>query len=390
LALVHPLLALALVVVAGIGVTRLSRPQLRPPAWLHDIVATGAPFLLLGLAVGPGLGVIDAAGLRLLTPILTLGIGWAGALFGARLEWRMVRRISLRTWIVGATLAVPVLLTTAALALILARGFPSLAQSWGHPSLPVALAIGGALTTAASHGGRLGRRNALLDTAFGTAAVAFALAVYQPQFALRSLLLTLIGGALLGGLFVGAARWLLIHEPGDAVIATFAVILAGSGLSYAARLSPFVVCGLATAVFMSFAPPLVRHAVAGALTRWEHTLYAVLLIVAGALLRPISPWVVVAAPALALVRLSVRWVTVRFGLDQVDPVWRSLPFAPPREFAHSAVRQGASAVALAAGFDLVRGAPGAVMVTILLSVMAAEALATRTPLTASPRQAEVS
>ncbi|HJS43573.1 MAG TPA: hypothetical protein VJ755_08885 [Gemmatimonadales bacterium] len=389
----HPLLALALVVVAGIGVTRLSRPQLRPPAWLHDIGATGAPFLLLGLAVGPGLGVIDAAGLRLLEPLVTLGIGWAGALFGARLEWRMVRRISLRTWIVGATLAIPVLLTTTALALILARGMPSLAQSWGRPSLAVALAIGGALTTAASHGGRLGRlgrRNALLDTAFGAGAVALALAVYQPHLAVRSLMLTLIGAALLGGLFVGAARQLFIHEARDAVIATFAIILAGAGFSYAARLSPFVVCGLATAVFMSFAPPLVRHAVAGSLTRWEHTLYAVLLIVAGALLRPISPWVVVAAPALALVRLSVRWVTVRFGLDQVDPVWRSLPFAPPREFAHSAVRQGASAVALAAGFDLVRGAPGAVMVTILLSVMAAEALATRTPLTASPRQAEVS
>jgi hypothetical protein len=77
-------------------------------------------------------------------------------------------------------------------------------------------------------------------------------------------------------------------------------------------------------------------------------------------------------------------------------VWRSLPFAPPPEFAHSTLRQGASAVALAAGFDLVRGAPGAVLVTILLSVMVAEALASQTPpptpppLTASPRQAEVS
>jgi len=387
---VHPLLALALAVVAGIGVTRLTRPQLRPPAWLHDAVGTGAPFLLLGLAVGPGLGVIDVAGVRLLEPLVALGIGWAGAVYGARLEWRMVRRISRRTWAVGATLAVPVLLTTTALALILARALPSLAQSWGHPSLPVALAIGGALTTAASQGGRLGRRNALLDTAFGAAAVALALAVYQPHVAVRSLLLTLIGGAVLGGLFVGAARWLLIREPGDASIATFAILLAGAGFSYAARLSPFVVCGLTVAVFVSFAPPLVRHGVTGSLTRWEHPLYAVLLIVAGALLRPISPWVVVAAPVLAIVRLSVRWVTVRFGLDQVDPVWRSLPFAPPPEFAQSAVRQGASAVALAVGFDLVRGAPGAVLVTILLSVMAAEALATRTPLTASPRQAEVS
>jgi hypothetical protein len=45
---------------------------------------------------------------------------------------------------------------------------------------------------------------------------------------------------------------------------------------------------------------------------------------------------------------------------------------------------------LAAGFDLVRGATGAVLVTILLSVMVAAVMGARTPLTASARQAEVS
>jgi hypothetical protein len=393
LALVHPLLALALVVVAGIGVTRLSRPQLRYPALLHDVLATGAPFLVLGLIIGPGLGVIDAAGLRMLEPVVALGIGWAGAVFGLRLEWRMVRRISFRTWLVGASLALPVAATTTVMAVILARAFPGLGDSWGHPSLPVALAIGGALTTAASHQGpRLGRRNALLDTALGTAAVALAVALYHPHLAVRSILFTVIGGLVIGGLFVGVARWVLGDAPsaGDVTIATLAVILAGAGFSYAARLSPFVVCALAVAVFSSSSPPAVRHAVAGVLTRWELPLYALFLMTAGALLGPMSPWIVLAAPVLALLRLVVRWITVRFGLDQVDPVWRSLPFAPPREFAHSNVRQGAAAVALAAGFDLVRAGPGALLVTVLLSVMVAEALAAWTPLTVSPRQAEVS
>jgi hypothetical protein len=387
---VHPLLALALVVVAGIGVTRLSRPHLRFPALLHDLLATGALFLVLGLLVGPGLGLVDDAGLHMLEPLVALGIGWAGALFGIRLEWRMVRRISPRTWLVGVTLAVPVLLTTTVLAVILARAVPSLAESWGHPSFPVALALGGALTTAASHGPKLGRRNALLDTLIGAGAVVVAVALYQPHVAIRSLLFTLVGSAALGGLFAGLARWILVRDPADAAVAAFAVVLAGAGFSYAARLSPFVVCALAAAVFMSLSPPSVRRAVAGLLTHWEHALYAVFLVVTGALLRPLSPWVIVAAPLLALLRVVVRWVTVRFGLDQVDPVWRSLPFAPPPEFAQSPVRQGASAVALAAGFDLVRGAPGAVLVTILLSVMAAAGVAARTPLTASARRAEVS
>ncbi len=210
----HPLLALALVVVAGIGVIRLSRPQLRYPALLLDLVTTGAPFLLLGVLVGPGLGLLDRAGLRLLEPLVALGIGWAGALFGLRLEWRMVRRISQRTWLIGATLALPVLLTTTAMAVILARALPPLADSWGHPSLAVALALGGALTTAASQRGpRLGRRNALLDTLFGASAVVLAVALAQPHLALRSLMLTIVGGAVLGGLFAGVAQWILIDEP---------------------------------------------------------------------------------------------------------------------------------------------------------------------------------
>ena len=42
----HPLLALALVILAGIGVTRLSRPAQRHPKVFDDLLATGAPFLL--------------------------------------------------------------------------------------------------------------------------------------------------------------------------------------------------------------------------------------------------------------------------------------------------------------------------------------------------------
>ena len=387
----HPVLALALVILAGIGVTRLSRPSFRYPALLGDLLATGVPFLLLGLLLGPGLGVVDDPGLRLLQPVVALAIGWTGALFGTRLEWRMVRRISTRTWLVGATLALPVLLVTTVMAVVLARALPPLAEAWGRPLLPAALVLGGALTTAASQRGpRLGRRNALLDTAFGAAAVTLAVALHHPQLAPRNILLTLVAGAALGGLFVALARGGLLAEPRDAGVAAFAVILCGAGVSYAAGLSPFVVCALEAAVFMSFSPADVRHAIAGLLRRWEVALYAAFLIVAGALLRPLTVWLLPAAVVLALIRVLVRWVTVRFGLDQVDPVWRSLPFAPPREFAHSVIRQGATAVALAAGFDLIRETPGPMLVTILLSVMAAEALAAVPLLTASPRSAEVS
>ena len=402
----HPLLALALVVVAGIGVTRLTRPAFRHPL-LVGILETGVPLVLLGALLGPGLSVFDGATLRVLAPIMAVGIGWVGASFGARLEWRMLRRVTARTWLVGAALALPVLLTTGAAVWALGRSVRPLGDAWGggasaggggaRAALGLALILGGALTTAASwRGPKLGRRNALLDTAFGTAAVAAGVALYHPHLLLRSIALTVIASAGLGGLFVGLARWQEdLSETGIGVALT-GVVVAGAGLSYATALSPFVVCGLIAAVLVSLSPPAVRLSAQKMLRRWEIPLYAAFLIIAGALLQRFSPWLLPAAVFLAVLRAAVRWVTVRFGLDQMDPIWRSLPFAPPREFAFPAMRQGAAAVALAAGFDLLRvdsaaGPPpgGAVLLTVLLSVLAAEAVVVLTPLTAAPRQAEV-
>ena len=391
----HPLLALALVLIAGIGVTRLTRPSFRHPL-IDGVIETGVPFVLLGALLGPGLGVLDVGTLHVLEPVVALGIGWVGASFGARLEWRMLRRVSARTWVVGAALALPVLLTTGATAWALGRSVLPLGDAWGRPYAAVALILAGAATTAASwRGPKLGRRNALLDTAFGTAAAAIGVAWYHPHLALRSLALTLVAGAALGGLFAGFVRWQDERTAMSVGVALTGVIVAGAGFTYATQLSPFVVCALIAALSVSLAPAGVRVLVQRALRRWELPLYAAFLIIAGALLRRFTPWLLPAAVLLAVIRAAVRWVTVRFGLDQMDPIWRSLPFPPPREFAFPVMRQGAAAVALAGGFDLVRAGSsgglgnGAIFLTILLSVLAAEAIVVFTPLTAAPRHAEV-
>jgi len=391
---VHPVLALALLIVAGIGVTRLSRPRpsLHHPL-LDGIVETGVPIVVLGALLGPGLGVLDGATLQVLDPIIAFGIGWVGASFGARLEWRMLRRVSRRTWAVGAALALPVLLTTAVTAWALGRSIRTLGDAWGRPAAAVALVLAGAATTAASwRGPKLGRRNALLDTVFGTAAVAAGVALYHPHLAVLGIALTIIAGAALGGLFAGLARWQDDFTDTGITIALAGVILCGAGFSYALSLSPFVVCAAVAAVSVSASPDNVRLVAQKFLGRWEIPLYAAFLILAGATLRHFTVWLVPAAVLLAVLRAAVRWVTVRFGLDQMDPIWRALPFPPPREFDYPAMRQGATAVALAAGFDLMRGESGGggVLLTVLLSVLAAEAIVVLTPLTAAPRRAEVS
>jgi hypothetical protein len=384
------MLALALLVVAGIGVTRLwRRPLHRSPAF-DAFLTTGAPFVLCGALLGPGLGVFDPTAMRLLAPVVALGIGWIGATFGARLEWRMLRRISIRTWLVGAALAVPVILATTVTAWELGRVVRPLGNAWGTPLLPAALLLAGAATTAASWPGpKLGRRNALLDTAFGTAVAAIAVALYSPHVAIRSVVLTIVVGGGLGALFVALARSLgQLNDVGMGVL-LFGVILACTGFSYATRLSPFVVCTVMTAVIVRVSPASIRQAVQSLLRGWEISLYAAFLIVAGALLRPSTAWLLAAAVLLAVVRVIVRRATVRFGVDQVDPVWRSLPYPKPPEFSFPVLRQGPAAVALAAGFDLVRGDSGAMLTTVLLSVLAVEAIVALTPLTASARRAEV-
>src|SRR2546427_8645138 len=180
----------------------------------------------------------------------------------------------------------------------------------------------------------------------------------------------------------------------------FRSIVAGAGFTYATQLSPFVVCALIAALGVSFSPAAVRVSVQRALRRWEVPLYAAFLIIAGALLQRFTPWLLPAAGLLAVIRAAVRWVTVRFGLDQMDPIWRSLPFPPPREFAFPVMRQGAAAVALAARCSFVRGGAGgtggggggggAVFLTVLLSVLAAEVVVWLTPLTAAARPGVVS
>jgi len=388
LAFVHPLLALALVVVAGIGVTRLSRFPPRYSAMVDDLVATGAPYVLLGALLGPGLGVLDVTGMHLLEPLLALGIGWIGAAFGARIEWRMLRTVPRRVWWMGLALALPVFLACALAAWFLARNVPPLAEAW-RPQWPAILTLAAAATMSAAWSGpKLARRTALLDTIFGALAAGVALVLYQPT---RGIVATLVASAGLGAL----CTWLLRPSPPrpqdtmGIVVQLFGVILSGSGLAYATGLSPFFVCGLTTAFTVNASDIATRHVIAKLLNRWERPLYAAFLILAGALLGPLTVWLLPAG--LALAGVVVVGVNLGVGLGGMR-AWSPLHGLAP-DFGFETARQGGTALAVAAGFDLVRGGvAGATLATVLIMILVGEAIvaAAPTPLTASPRQAEVS
>src|SRR5207253_5530747 len=77
---VNPLLALGLLAAVGLLATRLPRLPARHSLGLHPVFAAGALLLLLlGLVLGPGIGLLSGPALRALAPATALAIGWIGA-----------------------------------------------------------------------------------------------------------------------------------------------------------------------------------------------------------------------------------------------------------------------------------------------------------------------
>jgi hypothetical protein len=411
---VNPVLALALVLVAGLAATRL--PRLAPRQLdLRMVHAAGTPLLLLGVLLGPASDVLDDTVLRALAPVTALAIGWAGAAFGARLQWRFVRRIPRPFWMLSASQAAASFAAVAGGTVLLALAVPALRAAW-RPAVPVVLVLAaiaavsgpGAVELAARTSGvrhavaRTLGTAATLDTGLGALAFTLALAIDHPGGPLRDgagavgaagwLLLALGSGVLVGLLYLGLTRQ---REAGDRQVILLGTVLFGAGVGYAAGLSPFVVCAVAAALIANRSP--TRQAVVEQLEAWEPPIYAVLLVLGGALLGLPTLWIVPAAVALAGLRIVARWAAGRYG--------RRLTGDPglPRDAGLAGIAQGGVALALAINFLLVyRGtgapAPEAVLTTIVLGIVAAQLAAPffmnaalRAPeLTASPTPAEVS
>jgi len=373
---VNPVLALALLLAAGLAATRLTLPHLRRPLSLDLALAAGAPFLLAGLLLGPGLGVLDHETLRAVAPVTALGVGWIGAVFGAQLEWRLLRRIPRRTWGLATLQGAAVLLLTVLTARLLTRAAPALAPAW-RPTLPALLTLGAAAMISGPGAVALVARAlrvpaaltralalaALLDTALGGVVFAFALGLSQPHRSFAGAALgwahwIAVAVASIGG--VGVLFVWLSRLPGetdtDALgLDLVAVVLLGSGLGYAADLSPFVVCALATALIVNLSP--LKRRVQALLDAWEPSVYAVFLVVVGALLDLPTLWLVPVALLLGAVRVAARW-------------------AAPAHLGLATIAQGGVPLALAVSFTLTyAGSGGSLLTTVLVGVVLAQAIA---------------
>jgi hypothetical protein len=239
---------------------------------------------------------------------------------------------------------------------------PALAAAW-QPLRPTLLLLA-ATAMVASAGTRTG---GILDTLFGAGVFALALAVYHPRG-------TFPGGfgwigwlAVAGGASGGVGLlFLWLSRLGVDVAGVIGVMLVGVGVGYAVEVSPFIVCALATALYVNRSPESRRslHAV---LHEWERPVYAILLVLVGASVQRPTAWVVPAALVVGLASLATRWASTRFALPRL-----SLPI--PQRVVQGGlaptVAQGAVALALGLSFGLVYPAAGAVLATVLGAVLA--------------------
>jgi len=361
---VNPLLALALLLAAGLAATRLRLPHLR--------IAAGAAFVIAGLLLGPGLGVLDPGTRRALAPITALGIGWIGAVFGAQLEWRFLRRIPRRAWALAALQAAAILVLTVLTARLLTRISPALASAW-RPTIPALLTLAAAAMIT-----RDVRRAALLNTAFGVLAFALGLALSHPHRPFHGVALgwaywvavAVVSSGGVGVLFLGLSRLRHATDTNALGLDLLGVVLVGAGLGYATDLSPFLVCALAMALIVNLSP--FKRRVQALLAAWEPPIYAVFLVAAAALFDLPTLWLVPAALLLGIVRVATRWAAVRYGR-----AWFKVPGLPPH-LGLATVAQGGVPLALAVSFNLIyvgAGAGGAILTTVLLGVAFSQAIA---------------
>jgi len=397
-----PVLALAGLAAIGLLVTRLPPVPWRHVTSLDLVFASGGPLVLLGLVLGPGIDLINRPVLGALAPVAALAIGWIGAAFGARFQWRYVRRIGRVTWLLAGLSAVTTFAVVTLGAWLLGRVVPALASEW-TPRLPALLTLGAVAAASGPEAVALvaravGIRNsvarafslaAALETACGALVLTLPLALHRAQPLgghavlgwLAWLILAVGSGALVGTVFLGLTRQLA--ERGNVGFVLLATLLFGAGVGYATELSPFLVCAFAVALIVNASPR--RHAVRRVLADWEPLIYAIVLVIVGALLTLPTAWILVAVPLLAAVRAAAKWAASRYGSLALR-----LGGSPPN-VGLGTVAQGGVAIAMGLNFVIVygdggTGSGGALLTTIVLGVAAAQlaapplmTLALRTP-----------
>jgi len=348
---------LILILLALVG-ARFSFSTERVPAGPRLVFRTGTHFLFLGFLLGPHLlGLLTQEAVRQLFPLLGMGLGWIGFLFGLQLDRRNLRQFPAGFHLLAVGQAVLVLL------LFLGAGWILLLVSGHSGRVPNLLVLGAAATACLSTPAGIalistnylvrGRVRDLLffvasvDAVVGIAALQTLYALFPPGdlgVALPLLprlawVIAALGlGVVCGILFL----WLTRPRPGGEEMVLFLLGIAAfaSGAALQLQMSPLFVSVTMGAVVANLSPD--PHRVFKVLQNWEKPIYVVFLMLAGAILDFSTVWIPVLAVLYTLLRGGGK-VLANLVMVRIIP----LGFETPKRFGLGLIPQGGIALAMA-------------------------------------------
>lgn len=370
-----PTLTLVLVIVFAFVTSR----------WLSELasrrfIPSGAEFVVIGLAVGPlGLGVASADSIAALQPVASLLLGILGFALGLSLRRELTGVAILPRVAAGVLVGLVVAVATCALLWALAGlpsgplppevlwpavAFASMAMVSSEWTMPIAIRL------LRSHGpatrflaGIPAVFNAVAVLLFGLT-VSAVRAAYDGDAATQLTVTEWAVVSALGGCASGLLFYLFIgHErdPRRIYLASIGSVFVASGIAAGGGLSPIFVNLIAGAACAALTDEAVE--VRRVLSRLLTPIYAVVLVLAGAMWTPVAGAAWLVLPLYLLVRVGALRMGVGVLLRMTDEV------PVRRRLGDGLTAQGGFAVALALNFAQLVPEEAALVLTVGLGAL---------------------
>ncbi|MGD2215406.1 MAG: cation:proton antiporter [Gemmatimonadales bacterium] len=362
----NPIVVVVLLVLIGLLGAQLTFARRKVPLGPRISIAIGLPFLFVGFALGPHLlEVLSHDIVERLNPMLALGLGWIGLLFGLQLDPGHLRQFPARylvlAWLqagvaFGIVFLIGYLIADAWFSLDLGA-VVLVAAATACVSTPAAIAL---ISNTYGTRGRVTRLLfyiASLDAAVGIVALGLTNSAYRAGVlgarAALSLFewfaISVLLGIFFGILFLSLTR--IRPRTKELLLLLIGLVLFAAGTAFYLSLSPLFICMIAGAVIGNLSP--MRRRVYTALSEWEQPIYVIMLVLAGALLEFSTWWILPLVAAYAGLRILAKWLGGLLA-SKLPPPGLTLPGT----FGLALTPQGGISLAIAISFVLVYNPTG--------------------------------
>lgn len=312
-----PLVATLFLVLLALLGARVSFPAAQVPVGPRLMFRTGTHFLFVGFLLGPPvLGLVSREAIGELSPLIGLGLGWVGMLFGLQLDRSMLSQFSRAFHIIAfgqAALTFFVVLAAVfggAAALGIADRELALLLTIAAAIASVSTPAGIAIVAARGDVRRLLFFIAALDGVVAILALDVAYAwfhdVIRPGTDAAPGWFWGLSSIGLGIVCAITFLWLGRLRPNreELVLYLLGISALSAGAALQLQLSPLFVGMVLGAVVVNLSPDGDR--IFRAMGAWEKPIYVILLLLAGALLRFPTWWIVPLALVFALLRAAAK------------------------------------------------------------------------------------